>query len=70
MTSIADLYPPFRAAAVQASSVWLDRAASTEKACALIEAAGRGGANVVALPESFVPGFPYRVFVEPATVRQ
>jgi nitrilase len=65
VTSISDLYPPFRAAAVQESSVWLDRTASTEKACALIEEAGRGGADVVALPESFVPGFPYWVFVKP-----
>ncbi len=55
----------FRAAAVQASSVWLDRAASTGKACALIEEAGRLGADIVALPESFVPGFPYWVFVKP-----
>ena len=50
----------FRAAAVQSSSVWLDREASTAKACALIEEAGRGGADVVALPESFIPGFPTR----------
>jgi nitrilase len=55
----------FRAAAIQDSSVWLDRSASTEKACALIEEAGRGGADVVALPESFIPGFPYWVFVKP-----
>lgn len=58
-------YPPFRAAAVQDSSVWLGREASTEKACALIAEAGRGGADVVALPESFIPGFPYWVFVKP-----
>jgi nitrilase len=55
----------FRAAAVQSSSVWLDREASTAKVCALIEEAGRGGADVVALPESFIPGFPYWVFVKP-----
>ena len=55
----------FRAAAVQDDSVWLDRAASTEKAAALIEQAGAGGADIVALPESFVPGFPYWVFVNP-----
>jgi aliphatic nitrilase len=55
----------FRAAAVQASSVWLDRVASTEKACELIVEAGRGGADVVALPESFIPGFPYWLFTHP-----
>jgi nitrilase len=46
----------FRTAAVQAASAWLDRAAGTERACELIREAGRGGADVVALPESFVPG--------------
>lgn len=65
MTALSDRYPPFRAAAVQAASVWLDRERSTEKACLLIEEAGRGGADIVALPESFVPGFPYWVFVQP-----
>ncbi len=55
----------FRAAAAQASSVWLDRDGSTAKACALIEEAGGNGADVVALPESFIPGFPYWVFVKP-----
>jgi aliphatic nitrilase len=52
----------FRAAAVQDGSVWLDRVASTAKACELIVEAGRGGADIVALPESFIPGFPYWLF--------
>jgi nitrilase len=55
----------FRAAAVQDCPVWLDRDASIAKACDLIRQAGAGGANIVALPESFVPGFPYWVFVLP-----
>ena len=46
--------------------MWLDRAASTDKACALIVEAGRGGADIVALPESFIPGFPYWLFTAPA----
>jgi len=53
----------FRTAAVQAASVWLDREGSTARACELIAEAGRGGADVVALPESFIPGFPYWLFV-------
>ena len=36
--------------------------ASTAKACELIVEAGRGGADIVALPESFIPGFPYWLF--------
>ncbi|HEY0278360.1 MAG TPA: nitrilase-related carbon-nitrogen hydrolase, partial [Solirubrobacterales bacterium] len=52
----------FRTASVQASSIWLDKAATTEKVCALVAEAGRGGAQIVALPESFVPGFPYWLF--------
>lgn len=55
----------FRAAAVQAASVWLDRKASTSKACALIREAAGNGADIVALPESFIPGFPYWVFIKP-----
>ena len=55
----------FRAAAVQESSVWLDRAGSTAKACALIEQAGARGRHVLALPASFGPRFPSWGFVKP-----
>ncbi len=57
--------PSFRSAAVQDSSVWLNREASTEKACQLIREAACGGADIIAFPESFIPGFPYWVFVKP-----
>lgn len=51
--------PVFKAAAVQASAVFLDREASVAKACALIGEAGRNGAKLIVLPEVFVPGGPY-----------
>lgn len=55
----------FRAAAVQDSSVWLDRDATVEKTCALIKEAAAGCADIVAFPETFIPGFPYWVFTKP-----
>lgn len=51
--------PKFRAAAVQASPVFLDADATVAKAAALIKEAAANGANIVAFPEVFVPGYPY-----------
>jgi len=56
---MGDRLPSFKAAAVQAAAVFLDREASVEKACRLIEEAAQNGAKLVALPEVFVPGGPY-----------
>ncbi len=47
-----------RVAAVQATPVFLDRAATVERAAELIAKAGAEGAELVLLPESFVPTYP------------
>lgn len=47
-----------RVAVVQASSVIMDREASTEKAISLTLEAGEKGANIVVFPEAFVPAYP------------
>jgi nitrilase len=53
-----DAYPSVKVAAVQAGSVFLDRGASTDKACRLIREAGKNGARVIAFPEGFIPAHP------------
>ncbi|MBI4591750.1 MAG: hypothetical protein HY725_23235 [Candidatus Rokubacteria bacterium] len=62
-----DRYPAFRAAAVQAAPVFLDRDATIEKACALIEQAASKGASLIVLPEVFVPAYPLWSFLFPPT---
>lgn len=51
--------PKFKAAAVQASPVFLNADATVEKAIGIIAEAAGNGASLVAFPEVFVAGYPY-----------
>lgn len=51
-------YPRFKACAAHVAPVFLDTAATVEKACSLIAEAASNGAKLIAFPESYVPGFP------------
>ncbi|MBV9666118.1 MAG: carbon-nitrogen hydrolase family protein [Actinobacteria bacterium] len=46
------------AAAVQTSPVFLDREATVDKACGLIDKAAAEGAGLIVFPETFVPTYP------------
>jgi nitrilase len=51
-------YPKFKACAAHVAPIFLDAAATVEKACSLIAEAASNGAGLIAFPESYVPGFP------------
>jgi len=52
------MLPRFKAAAVHAAPVFLDRKATTEKAVAIIREAAKSGAELIAFPETYIPAFP------------
>jgi nitrilase len=51
--------------AAHVAPVYLNAQATVEKACRLIAEAASGGADLIAFPESFVPGFPVWPSVSP-----
>ena len=56
--------------AAHAAPVFMDAAACVEKACRLIEAAGRDGVELLVFPEVFVPGFPYWINLYPPALQK
>ncbi|WP_346894367.1 carbon-nitrogen hydrolase family protein [uncultured Roseibium sp.] len=57
-------HPKFKAAAVQASPVFLDLDATVDKCVRLIEEAAGAGAELIAFPETFIPGYPWYIWLD------
>jgi len=53
-----------RAAAVQAEPKWLDLDAGVEQVIALIGEAAANGAQLVTFPETFLPGYPWWIWLD------
>ncbi|WGX97270.1 carbon-nitrogen hydrolase family protein [Nocardioides sp. L-11A] len=60
---MAHIDPIVRVAAVQAAPVWMDKDKSVDKAIQLIDDAAARGAQLVAFGESWLPGFPFWIWL-------
>jgi aliphatic nitrilase len=51
-------FPQVKVAAAHVAPIYLDKQSTTQKAISLIGEAAKNGAQLIAFPESFIPGFP------------
>ena len=60
---MALIHPKYKAAVVQAAPVFLDLEATVEKTIRLIDEAAANGARLIAFPETWIPGYPWWVWL-------
>lgn len=61
---MTDYSKTFKAAAVQAEPVWLDLDATIDKTISIATEAAANGAAIVAFPETWVPGYPWYIWLD------
>lgn len=61
---MTDYTHQFRAAVVQAEPVWNDLDGGIDKVIALSREAKANGASIIAFPETFVPGYPWYLWLD------
>jgi len=60
----ARTHPAYKVAAVQAAPVFLDLDGTIDKTIALIEEAAGQGARLIAFPETWIPGYPFHIWLD------
>ena len=65
---MTDNYPKFKAAVAQLAPSFMQREETVKIACKAIEEAGGEGARLITFPESFIPGYPYWIWLDPPFV--
>ncbi|WP_407316104.1 nitrilase [Pseudomonas sp. nanlin1] len=58
------MHEPVKVACVQAAPVFLDLDATVDKTIALIEQAAAAGAQLIAFPETWIPGYPWFLWLD------
>src|SRR6476619_2967623 len=56
-------HPKYKAAVVQAAPVWIDLEGTVGKTIRYIEEAAKEGAKLIAFPETWIPGYPWYIWV-------
>src|SRR6476469_9635926 len=56
-------HPKYKAAVVQAAPVWIDLEGTIAKTIRYIEEAAKAGAKLIAFPETWIPGYPWYIWV-------
>ena len=57
------VHQKYKVAVVQAAPVFLDLDATVDKTIRLIEEAAANGAKLIAFPETFIPGYPWQIWL-------
>src|SRR5258708_6057060 len=63
MISMGLVHQKYRVAVVQAAPVGLDFEGTVDKTIALIEQAAGEGGKLIAFPETFIPGYPWQIWL-------